>query len=168
MTNAVDIDEELIKSGERTFLVVVDDTQEMIKAVRFACRRAYHSGGRIAMLYIIEPADFQHWMAVEDLIKEEAREKAEERLDTIATYIREHTGQEPVRFIREGRAKDELILLMDEEPGISILVLAAGEGSDGPGPLVTGLTAGDTLSRLRTPLTLVPASLSDAEIDALS
>ena len=166
MSNA--IDEELIKSGERTFLVVVDDTQEMIKAVRFACRRAYHSGGRVAMLYIIEPADFQHWMAVGDLIQEEAREKAEERLETIAGYIREHTGQEPARFIREGRAKDELIALMNEEPGISILVLAAGEGSDGPGPLVTGLTVGDTLARLRIPLTLVPASLSDAEIDALS
>ena len=60
-------------SSDRVFLVVVDETEEMEVALRFACRRARHTGGRVALLYVIEPAEFQHWMAVEDLMREEAR-----------------------------------------------------------------------------------------------
>ncbi|HBN50551.1 MAG TPA: universal stress protein, partial [Thalassospira sp.] len=51
---------------------------------------------------------------------------------------------------------------------ISILVLAAGTNSDGPGPLITALTNRDVVGQLRLPLTIVPAALSEADIDALS
>ncbi len=36
--------------AERIFLVVVDETEEMQKALHFACRRALHTGGRVALL----------------------------------------------------------------------------------------------------------------------
>ena len=39
----------------RIFLVVVDDTEEWRAALRFACRRAQHTGGRVALLHVIEP-----------------------------------------------------------------------------------------------------------------
>ena len=43
---------------ERIFLVVVDETEEMKAALRFACRRALHTGGRVALFYAIEPPEF--------------------------------------------------------------------------------------------------------------
>ena len=68
------------ETGERVFLVVVDDSEEMKVALHFACRRAKTSGGRIALLHVQEPADFQHWMAVGDIMREEARTEGEEVL----------------------------------------------------------------------------------------
>jgi len=58
-------------------------------------------------------------------------------------------------------------VLLDEEPGISILVLAAGTGAEGPGPLITTLI-GKMSGRMRVPITIVPGILTDAEIAALA
>ena len=65
------------RDGDRVFLVVVDQSEEMRVALHFASRRAMRTGGRVALLLVQEPAEFQHWMAVGDLIREEAREEAE-------------------------------------------------------------------------------------------
>jgi hypothetical protein len=73
----------------------------------------------------------------------------------------------PIVYIREGRRRDELMALIGEEPGISILVLAAGTGAEGPGPLISYLT-GKPAARLRIPITIVPGGLTLDEIDALS
>jgi len=64
----------------RTFLVVVDQSEELRVALRFACRRAIHTKGRVALLYVVEPSDFLHWIAVEDLMEKESRMQAEEIL----------------------------------------------------------------------------------------
>ena len=47
-------------------------------------------------------------------------------------------------MIREGDTAEQIIKLIDEDADIGILVLAAGTGKEGPGPLVTNLakTAG--------------------------
>jgi hypothetical protein len=76
-------------------------------------------------------------------------------------------GSMPIVYIREGRQQDELLKLIGEEPGISILVLAAGAGAAGPGPLVSFLT-GKPAARLRIPITIVPGGLTVEQIDALS
>ncbi|MCK4939627.1 MAG: universal stress protein, partial [Rhodospirillaceae bacterium] len=52
------------KKKEFTFLCVVDDSEELSRAVRFSCRRAERVGGNVALVYIIQPAEFQHWMSV--------------------------------------------------------------------------------------------------------
>jgi hypothetical protein len=129
--------------------------------------RARHTGGRVALLYVIEPTDLQHWIAVESLMREERREEAEALLQKLAGEVSELCGALPVVHIREGSRRDELLALLDEEPGISILVLAAGTGPEGPGPLVTQLV-GKMLGRLRVPITVVPGSLSDEQIAALA
>ena len=61
---------------QRIFLVVVDDSEELNIALAYACLRARNSGGRVALLYVIEPSDFQHWIAVEDIMREERRSEA--------------------------------------------------------------------------------------------
>ncbi|MFQ5774131.1 MAG: universal stress protein [Kiloniellaceae bacterium] len=155
------------KRSDRVFLVVVDETEEMKVALRFACRRARHTGGRVALLYVIEPADFQHWKAVGDLMREEARSEGEQVLQKLAAQVNELVGSIPVLYVREGNVKDELLRLLDEEPSISILVLGANTGARGPGPLVSALT-GKLVGKLRVPLTIVPGNLSEEAVESIS
>jgi nucleotide-binding universal stress UspA family protein len=152
---------------ERIFLVVVDETEEMKVALHFACRRAQHTGGRVAMLYVIEPAEFQHWLGVERMMQDEAREQAEQTLQAHAAKVQTMTGKMPILHVREGRRRDELVALVDEEPSISLLVLAMATGREGPGPLVTHLVS-QSGDRLRVPVTLVPGHLSESEIDSVT
>jgi nucleotide-binding universal stress UspA family protein len=151
----------------RVFLVVVDDSDELKVALRYAARRAQHTGGRVALLYVIEPSDLQQWMAVENLMREEQREEAEALLQKLSAEVAEVAGSLPIIYIREGRRRDELFNLIEEEPSISILVLAASAAADGPGPLVTALT-GKALARLRVPITIVPGTLTEEQLDALT
>lgn len=152
---------------ERIFLVVVDSTSEHRKALRFASLRARRTGGRVALLYVIEPAEFQHWMAVEDLMREERRQEAEALLQTVSAEVQRLSGLTPVFYLREGNLREELLKLIAEEKSISILVLAAGTDRKGPGPLVTQL-AGKMSGTLPIPVTIVPGNLSDEEIDSLT
>ncbi|HXZ02077.1 MAG TPA: universal stress protein [Stellaceae bacterium] len=154
-------------SQPRIFLVVVDDTEEMRVALRYAALRARHTGGKVALLYVIEPSDLQQWIAVESLMREERREEAETLLQKLSSEIADLCGGLPIIYIREGRRRDELLALLEEEPSISILVLAAGTGAEGPGPLVTHLV-GKMSGKMRVPITVVPGSLTDAQIAVLS
>src|SRR5271156_6450162 len=152
---------------QRVFLVVVDETEELQIAVHYAARRAAHTGGRVALLYVIEPSELQHWRAIEDLAREERREEAEQLMHRLCEEISPIAGSMPIVYIREGRRRDELLALIDEEPSISILVLAANAGSEGPGPLITALT-GKSITKLRVPVTIVPGTLSKEQLDAIA
>ena len=151
----------------RVFLVVVDESEELQTALQYAARRAAHTGGRIALLYVIEPSELQHWVAIENLAREESREEAEQLLQRVCEEIAPIAGTMPMVYIREGRRRDELLALIAEEPSISILVLAAGTGPEGPGPLITYLT-GQAVARLRIPITIVPGGLTLEQLDAVS
>jgi nucleotide-binding universal stress UspA family protein len=154
--------------GQRVFLVVVDESEEMRSALRFACRRAQHTRGRVALLYVIEPVEFQHWIGVGRVMEEEARLEAERKMQTLAAEVFAQTGTMPAVHIREGQRAEQLITLLSEEPSISLLVLATAEEGNDPGPLVTYLMKNIGQNKFRIPVTLVPGYLSEEEIDALS
>jgi nucleotide-binding universal stress UspA family protein len=151
----------------RVFLVVVDETEEMRNALRYACRRAQRTAGRVALLHVIEPAEFQHWLGVGRVIEEEARAEAEQRMQSLSAEVFAQTGTMPTVHIREGKRSDQMVQLFQEDPSISLLVLATASGASNPGPLVTFLLS-NLGRRIRVPVTLVPGELSLAEIDALS
>ncbi len=153
--------------AERVFLVVVDESEEMRIALRYASLRARSVGGKVALLYVIEPSDFVHWMAVEDLEKEERRAEAETLLQDLATEVNRITGTMPVLHLREGARRDELLKLIAEDPTISILVLAASTAPTGPGPLISALTS-KFINKLRVPVTIVPGNLTDEQLEALT
>jgi nucleotide-binding universal stress UspA family protein len=151
----------------RVFLVVVDESKELQTALHYAARRAAHTGGRLALLYVIEPSELQHWISIENLAREERREEAEQLMQRLCEQIAPITGTIPIVYIREGHRRDQFLALIAEEPSISILVLAAGTGPEGPGPLVTYLT-GKPVARLRIPITIVPGGLTLEQLDAVS
>lgn len=149
--------------SERILLVVVDDSDEMPVALHFASRRARNTGGRVALLNVIKGADFQHWASVGDLMRQEAREEGEQLLQRLSAEVLEWSGRYPILYIREGDTREQLMALLEEEPSISILVLAASAGSSGPGPLITYLLS-KKARKTRIPITIVPGNLSDEEI----
>jgi hypothetical protein len=106
-------------------------------------------------------------MSVGDLMREEARSEGEQILQRCAAQVSEQTGALPVLYLREGSRRSQLMELIDEEPSISILVLAADTGPRGPGPLVAALT-GKFVGKLRVPVTIVPGHLSDEEVDKIT
>ena len=64
------------------------------------------------------------------------------------------------------RHRRRILDLIEEDEDIAILVLAAGTGKEGPGPLVSNLAkaAGD----YPIPVAIVPGHLTDEELDAMS
>jgi hypothetical protein len=151
---------------ERIFLVVIDETEEMRVALRYAALRAFHTGGKVALLCVIEPPGVQISQAVEERMEEERREEAEQLISKLTADVQGTCGTVPVVYIREGRRRDELLALINEEPSISVLVLAAGAGQEGPGPLISAMIG--RTGQLRVPITIVPGGLTDDQIAALA
>ena len=123
----------------RKFLSIIDDTPECERAVAYASKRAQSTGGMLVLLYVIEPGDFQHWLGVEKIMREEANATAAAALDVYAIKVREKLGIEPELVVREGKPTEEIHKLIEEDQDIAILVLAAGAGKEGPGPLVASI-----------------------------
>ncbi len=152
----------------RVLLCVVDESEELKVALEYAALRARRAGSRVALLYVIEqPADFHHFASIGDLMREEAREEAEQRLQRAAAQVQRWSGTMPILYIREGTRSEEVIKLIDEEPDISVLVLGAAVGTSGPGPLTTSLT-GKSVGKMRVPIMIVPGNLSEEDLESLT
>jgi nucleotide-binding universal stress UspA family protein len=150
----------------RKFLAIIDDTPECERAVAYASKRAKSTGGVLVLLYVIEPGDFQHWLGVEKIMREEANQAAGAALDVYATKVRETIGIEPELVVREGKPAEEIHKLIEDDQDIAILVLAAGAGKEGPGPLVASIAGKGAAFPI--PVTVVPQNLSDEDIDSLA
>jgi nucleotide-binding universal stress UspA family protein len=152
---------------DRTFLVIVDESPELSVAIRYASRRAKATGGRVVLLYVQEPVEFQHWSGVSEIMRDEKRQEAEATLQRLSEIVNRISGQIPVVQLREGTRSEEVIKLLTEDKTISILVLAAGTGPEGPGPLVTYVT-GKGAGKIKVPITIVPGDLTDEQVDAVT
>ena len=150
----------------RKFLAIIDETPECERAVAYASKRAKSTGGVLVLLFVIEPGDFQHWLGVEKIMREEALQAAGAALDVHATKVREQVGIEPELVVREGKPTEEIHKLIEEDQDIAILVLAAGAGKEGPGPLVASIAG--KAAAFPIPVTVVPQNLSDEDIDSLA
>ncbi|HEX4554201.1 MAG TPA: universal stress protein [Xanthobacteraceae bacterium] len=149
------------------FLVIIDDTTECDRALYFASRRAARVGVSVIMLRVIDTHDRnQQWLGVADIMRAEAHEEAAAMLARASARANGIAGITPEQVIHEGDTAEEILKLIDEDEDISVLVLAAGVDSEGPGPLVA--TLGSTAGTFPVPIAIVPGHLSDEELDAMS
>lgn len=151
---------------KRKFLAIVDNTPECERAISYAARRAHSTNGSVVLLYAIEPGDFQHWLGVEQIMREEQMTAAQAALDAQASRIRTTIGIEPELALREGKMVDQILALIEHDQDIAILVLGAGNSKEGPGPLVTSIAG--KAATFPIPVTVVPNMLSDEEIESLA
>lgn len=161
----------VFESGHlRKLLVIVDETPECENALAFAASRAAHTGGQIALLYVVEPGDFQHWLGVEEIAREEGINKARAvfRLFARKLKLMGFDDQVPEEIIREGNKAEEIVKAIEDDEDIAILVLGASKDPSGPGPLVSTLATGKLACEFPVPIVIVPGDLSSEEIRALA
>ena len=151
----------------RKFLVVVDASAELRAALRFACRRAVKTDGEVALFHAVPKTEFHHFASVGDLIEREARSDAERLLQSVAVETYRQAGRYPAFYIREGDTLEQLRAVIADDPSFCVLVLGAGTGPEGPGPIISALS-GALAGKIRIPVTIVPGNLTDAKIDALT
>jgi nucleotide-binding universal stress UspA family protein len=155
------------KGHKRKYLVVIDDTEECDRAVHWAANRAGRTKSVVVMLRVIETGDHgAQWLGVADIMRAESMDAAKAMLNKAAEQAKKTATVKVDMVIREGPTTEEIIKLIDEDSDIGILVLAAGTGKEGPGPLVANLAK--TAGSFPIPVAIVPGHLSDEEIDASS
>lgn len=150
----------------RIYLVIIDETDEALVALRFASRRAAKTGGAVHLLALVPPQPFVTFAGVQATIEEEARSRAEALVTAAATRVGSDCGMTPHIEVRVGEGERVTREYLAENPNVAALVLgAAVDGA--PGPLVTHF-AGAGVGQLPCPLYVIPGSLSDEALDRLS
>lgn len=150
----------------RVYLVIIDETEEALLALRFASRRAAKTEGSLHLLALVPPQEFSAFAGVQATIEEEARTRAETLVTAAAGSLLSESGKMPVIAVKVGEGVKIVREYLAEHPEVSALVLgAAKEG--GPGPLVSHFT-GALAGSLPCPVFVVPGSLSHDDIERLS
>ena len=152
--------------AKRTYLVVVDDSAESRVALRFAARRALKTGGKIEVLGIVEPQDFVQFGGVQSAIEEEQRLRIEGVVSSAVGEILDQSGMEANVIIRQGEAVRTVRDYLEGRDEVAALVLGAAP-SGNPGPLVANFTGNDA-GLLPCPVMIIPGSLADERLEALS
>ena len=150
----------------RKFLVILDDSRECLNAMRFAAMRAAHTGGGVEVLAVIPPEEFNHWIGVGEIMREEARDRIHAHFEVFAKWMRDRQNVDPGLVIREGQPVQEILKQIEEDSEIGVLVLGASAEKGGPGPIVTALAR--NFGSLPVPLTIVPGELSKDRLEAVS
>jgi nucleotide-binding universal stress UspA family protein len=143
-------------------LAVVDGSPEQKVAILYASLLAKSRRQEVALLYCIEPGDFQHWGGVETLVREQNRAEAEKYLQQWIMMVEGVLGSRPYPYIRVGKAQEELLKTLKEDADIAHLVLAAAPGRN-PGPLLTAIAQG-LLAESPVPTTIVPGDMEEAAL----
>ena len=155
------------RQRRRKLLVVVDETPECERAIVYAAHRAKALNASVLALCVAQESEFQHWLGVENLMKEEAEAEANHLLDKTIGRLTAVGSDEPERKIVMANRTDGIRQAIADDPSIAVLVLAAAAGSDGPGPLVSAIASGQA-GGYPIPITIVPGELTAEEIEAIA
>jgi nucleotide-binding universal stress UspA family protein len=155
---------------KRKFLVIVDESPEGETALFYAARRALRTGGKLALLFVIEPPEMTHWLGVEEAFREEQHNKARAVFRLRSRKLKNWGFEDmaPEEIIREGQKAEEIVKLIEEDEDFGVLVLGASTDPAGPGPLVSSLAAGAKAGTFAIPVTIVPGNLTLEELAGLA
>jgi hypothetical protein len=149
----------------RVYLVIVDESEEALVALRYAARRAAQTDGAVHLLALVPPQPFNAFAGVQATIEEEARSRAETLVTAAAGNLLSQGGKMPAIAVKMGEDVKVVRDYLTEHPEVSALVLAAAKEGV-PGPLISHFTGGG--SRMPCPVFVIPGHLDEAEIDRLS
>lgn len=150
----------------RKFLVVMDESAEFLNALYFAALRAEKTQTSVVILGVVGTADFQSWLGVDTVMREEAEERMRVHYEVFRKWMQGRIHIEPEFRLRYGDALEETIKEINEDEDIGLLILGASSGRRGPGPLVHELV-NRRGADLRVPLTIVPENMSREMIKAI-
>ena len=155
-----------LKSSNRLFLVVADDSKELHQALYYAAGRAATAGGEIALFRCIEPIEGQLWGGVTEIMEAETEQASKTLLKNLSDYCEKLGAPKPRTFVKKGIIHEELFNLINTEQSIRVLVLGVSTEHGNPGPLINYIINKGS-NQCRVPITIVPGNLSDQQIDTL-
>lgn len=150
----------------RTYLVIMDETEEAEIALRFAARRAAKTNGGLEILVLIPRQEFVAWGNVQATIESEMRTHAEEVVRRAIETLAQETQIVPLITVKQGDAVAAIREVLAENPEIGALVLGAAKAGN-PGPLVSHFAGADS-GTLPCPVMIVPGSLTADALDRMS
>jgi nucleotide-binding universal stress UspA family protein len=150
----------------RTYLVVIDDSDEARVALRFAARRASKTKGNVEVLAVVPPQDFVQWGGVQAAFEEEQKLRIDGIVSGAVGEIFDEAGIKPAIVLLQGEAVKVVREYLAGRDDIAALVLGAAPAGD-PGPLVAHFTGKDS-GKLPCPVMIIPGSLSEERLEQLS
>ncbi len=149
----------------RTFLVIIDASEEATAALRYAARRAANVGGAVHLLALVPQQNFSAFGAVQATIEAEARDRAEMLAHGVAGNLLAESGIMPTISVKIGQGQRIVSEFLAEHKEVAALVLGAARGG-APGPLVTHFSA--VAGTLPCPLYIIPGDYDEMTSDHLA
>lgn len=155
-----------LRYGEDVYLIIADETEEFQLALRYVALLARANLAKVAILYVMDKQDFQHWGGIESRMRWEQRYEGEKLIWAAAQAVHEISSTISALYLEEGGRLEVILDVLKRDLNIKMMVLAGSAQSGNPGPLVSYFT-GKGLVQMPVPLTIVPGNLTPPEIDSL-
>jgi nucleotide-binding universal stress UspA family protein len=146
----------------RTFLIVMDETEEARAALRYAARRAVAVDGAVHILALVPQQNVSAFGAVQATIEQEARDRAEMLANGVAGNLLAESGIMPTISVKVGKGQKLVTQFLEEHQEVAALILGAAKGGS-PGPLVTHFSA--NAGALPCPLYIIPNEYDEKASD---
>jgi hypothetical protein len=147
------------KKLKEYLLVYVDESEEFLEAMNYACELAKTESLGIILLYIIQDENFRHWKGVENIMREEQKNEAKEVLEKYITYIKDNYKLHVKSYIKTGEKLEILIKTLNgKRPKVKNLVLGLAMDKIENNKVISSLT-GILRKKLTLPIIIVPGKI---------
>ena len=146
----------------RTFLVIIDESDEARAALRYAARRAVQVEGAVHLLALVAQQSVSAFGGVQATIEQEARDRAEMLAHGVAGNLLAESGLMPTISVKIGNGPKIVSQFLENHKEVAALVLGAAKGNS-PGPLVTHFAT--QAGTLPCPLYVVPSNYDEKSSD---
>ncbi len=147
------------KNLKEYLLVYVDESEEFLEAMKYACELAKTESLGIILLYIIQDENFRHWKGVENIMREEQKSEAKEVLEKYKIFIKDNYKINVKSYIKTGEKLEVLLnTLNGKRPKIKNLVLGLAMDKIENNKVISSLT-GILRKKLTLPIIIVPGKI---------
>ena len=147
------------KNLKEYLLVYVDESEEFLEAMKYACELAKTESLGIILLYIIQDENFRHWKGVENIMREEQKSEAKEVLEKYKIFIKDNYKINVKSYIKTGEKLEVLLnTLNGKRPKIKNLVLGLAMDKIENNKVISSLT-GILRRKLTLPIIIVPGKI---------
>ena len=147
------------KNLKEYLLVYVDESDEFLEAMKYACELAKAENLGIILLYIIQDENFRHWKGVENIMREEQKNEAKEVLEKYIIYIKDNYKLDVKSYIKTGEKLEILIKTLNvKRPKVKNLVLGLAMDKTENNKVISSLT-GILRKKLTLPIIIVPGKI---------
>lgn len=150
-----------------TLLVCANKEEYSKVALHFACRLAKKNKGKITILHVIEPVDYQSIGMVAKKMQQEKLSDAKALLKSLSQEVKNFLKTPPTLLLREGLIEEEIIQVLEEDNSINMMVAGA-PGDEAPKSKILPPLVSELGQKIQVPMLIVPGSLTEHQIEELT